>query len=51
MFYTLPSEDLPKNKLVNGAVPGGTTWLKNDVIEPQVLNVKIQGADDDRRTS
>ena len=45
MFYTLPSEDLPKNTLVYGAVPGGATWLKNDVIEPQVMDVKIEGSD------
>lgn len=45
MFYTLPSEDLPKDTPVNGAVPGGSTWLRNTVAVPRVMNVKIQGAD------
>ncbi|WP_352422111.1 DUF11 domain-containing protein [Proteiniphilum sp.] len=45
MFYTLPSEDLPKDTPVNGAVPGGSTWLKNSVVVPRVMDVRIQGAD------
>ncbi len=45
MFYTLPSEDLPKDTPVNGAVPGGSTWLRNTVVVPRVMNVRIQGAD------
>ncbi|AFL80252.1 conserved repeat protein [Aequorivita sublithincola DSM 14238] len=43
MFYTLPSEDLPTS--ATGAVPGGTTWLKNEVIAPEVSNVEIVGVD------
>lgn len=45
MFYTLPNGDLPKNVLVTGAVPGGKTWLKNDVIVPTVENPLIIGTD------
>ncbi len=45
MFYTLPSEDLPKDTPVNGAVPGGSTWLRNTVVVPRVMDVRIQGAD------
>lgn len=45
MFYTLPSQDLPKNVMVKGAVPGGETWLKNDIIVPTVMNPQIIGAD------
>ena len=43
MFYTLPSTDLPTS--ASGAVPGGTTWLKNEVIEPNVSQVEIFGVD------
>ncbi|CAM4182488.1 DUF11 domain-containing protein [Flavobacterium antarcticum] len=43
LFYTLPSSDLPTSG--TGAVPGGTTWLKNPVIEPDVSQVEIVGVD------
>ncbi len=43
MFYTLPANDLPTS--ASGAVPGGTTWLKNEVIEPDVSQVEIFGVD------
>ncbi len=43
MFYTLPSSDLPDS--ATGAVPGGATWLKNQVIEPDVTNVSVIGVD------
>ncbi|QAA81264.1 hypothetical protein EI546_05770 [Aequorivita sp. H23M31] len=43
MFYTLPSTDLPT--MASGAVPGGNTWLKNEVIEPDVSGVEIYGVD------
>ena len=46
MFYTLPSQDLPKDVQVPGSVPGGKTWLRNTVVVPRVMNVKIQGVDD-----
>lgn len=41
MFYTLPSNDLPTS--ASGAVPGGATWLKNPVTEPDVSDVKLVG--------
>ena len=43
MFYTLPATDLPTSAA--GAVPGGSTWLKNEVIEPNVSQVRIFGVD------
>ncbi|MFC4197002.1 cadherin-like domain-containing protein, partial [Pedobacter jamesrossensis] len=43
MFYTLPASDLPA--LSSGAVPGGTTWLKNARLNPEVSNLNIVGID------
>lgn len=43
MFYTLPSSDLPTSSI--GAVPGGTTWLKNPVIVPVVTNLSLTGVE------
>src|SRR5690606_35773092 len=43
MFYTLPAEDLPIQSI--GAVPGGNTWLKNEVITPDVSGVQLVGVD------
>jgi len=43
MFYTLPAADLPATS--QGAVPGGTTWLKNPVVKPDVKDVQLKGAD------
>ncbi len=47
MFYTLPANDLPNtdNVPIAGAVPGGSTWLRNTVKKPTVEEVKILGAD------
>nr|WP_321376733.1 T9SS type A sorting domain-containing protein [uncultured Bacteroides sp.] len=45
MFYRLPSEDLPKDVLVKGDVPGGETWLKNSIVVPSVENPNIIGSD------
>ena len=44
IFYRLPSEDLPK-VITKGAVPGGETWLKNNVIVPNDESLEIIGAD------
>lgn len=43
MFYTLPSSDLPTSSI--GAVPGGSTWLKNPVIVPVVTNLSLVGVE------
>ena len=43
MFYTLPSTDLPTTSV--GAVPGGTTWLKNRIVVPQVSNISTVGVE------
>ena len=43
MFYTLPSSDLPSSSI--GAVPGGSTWLKNPVIVPVVTNLSLVGVE------
>jgi gliding motility-associated-like protein/uncharacterized repeat protein (TIGR01451 family) len=43
IFYTLPDPDLPQS--ANGAVPGGTTWLKNPRLIPTVENLNIVGVD------
>ncbi|WP_230146329.1 tandem-95 repeat protein, partial [Pedobacter sp. Bi36] len=43
MFYTLPSNDLPVS--APGAVPGGSTWLKNARLNPEVTNLDIIGTD------
>ncbi|MBE9601996.1 DUF11 domain-containing protein, partial [Pedobacter sp. MC2016-24] len=43
MFYTKPAADLPAT--ASGAVPGGTTWLKNLRLKPKVTNLKIFGVD------
>lgn len=43
MFYDLPANDLPASS--NGAVPGGSTWLKNSVTTPTVSNVLVTGVE------
>ncbi len=43
IFYSLPSPDMPA--IATGIVPGNSTWLKNTVIEPTVLNVSLVGAE------
>ncbi|WP_162304961.1 DUF7507 domain-containing protein, partial [Sphingobacterium olei] len=43
MFYTLPAGDLPAS--ATGAVPDGSTWLKNAVVTPEVSGVQLVGAD------
>ena len=43
MFYTLPSADLPTSS--TGAVPTGSTWLKNAVVTPQVSGVTVVGVE------
>ncbi|WP_342330360.1 Ig-like domain-containing protein [Pedobacter sp. FW305-3-2-15-E-R2A2] len=43
IFYTLPDPDLPTT--ANGAVPGGTTWLKNPRLTPTVENLNVVGVD------
>lgn len=43
MFYTQPATDLPPSSI--GAVPGGATWLKNEVVAPDVMNVSLVGVD------
>lgn len=43
LFYSLPAADLPVT--ASGAVPGGSTWLKNSVIVPDVTGVQLMGVD------
>ncbi len=43
MFYTLPAADLPVSSV--GAVPGGSTWLKNSVVTPHVTNIGVVGVE------
>ncbi|WBV61854.1 hypothetical protein PFY12_06945 [Chryseobacterium camelliae] len=43
MFYNLPNTDMPSSSV--GAVPGGTTWLKNPVVDPVVTNVTVEGVE------
>jgi hypothetical protein len=43
MFYNLPDPNLPTSS--TGAVPGGTTWLKNPVSVPEVQNVSLTGVE------
>ncbi|EFK55836.1 conserved repeat protein [Sphingobacterium spiritivorum ATCC 33861] len=43
IFYTLPANDLPTS--ANGAVPGNSTWLKNNRIVPKVEQLKVIGVD------
>src|SRR5690606_2800696 len=43
LFYTTPAADLPPS--ANGAVPGASTWLKNEPIVPDVSNVEVTGVD------
>ncbi|MGN8059758.1 beta strand repeat-containing protein, partial [Pedobacter sp. 22163] len=43
MFYKLPSNDLPVS--APGAVPGGSTWLKNARLNPEVTDLDIIGTD------
>lgn len=43
MFYSLPATDLPDFAV--GAVPGGSTWLRKDVIELDVSQVEIFGVE------
>jgi hypothetical protein len=43
IFYTLPNPNLPSASI--GAVPEGSTWLKNTVTEASVMNLSIKGVD------
>ncbi|WDF46045.1 hypothetical protein PQ459_14185 [Chryseobacterium sp. KACC 21268] len=43
IFYATPATDMPAN--ANGSVPGNNTWLRNNVITPNVLNVNLVGAE------
>lgn len=43
IFYSQPSSELPVS--ASGSVPGNTTWLKTNIIEPTVLNVSLVGAE------
>ncbi|MGL4584762.1 MAG: DUF7507 domain-containing protein, partial [Flavobacterium sp.] len=48
IYYTLPATDMPASANVNvssGSTGGLTTWLNPKVIEPEVSNVKIVGAE------
>ncbi|WP_025125295.1 DUF7507 domain-containing protein [Myroides odoratimimus] len=47
IYYTLPAEDMPNKAKVaiNSTSYGLTTWLNPTVIEPEVSNVKIVGAE------
>ncbi|MDM1371505.1 DUF7507 domain-containing protein [Myroides marinus] len=48
IYYTLPATDMPASAKVNvssGSINGLTTWLNPKVIEPEVSNVKIIGAE------
>ena len=43
LFYTLPATDLPVSSI--GAVPGGSTWLKNIPVEPSLTAVSLFGVE------
>lgn len=43
MFYTLPASDLPESAI--GAVPGGSTWLKNSPVAPSLSGVSLVGVE------
>lgn len=43
LFYSLPANDLPAS--ATGAVPGGSTWLKNTVVLPDVSALQLVGVD------
>ncbi|WP_270090022.1 DUF7507 domain-containing protein [Sphingobacterium sp. SYP-B4668] len=43
MFYAPPALDMPS--VASGAVPGGSTWLKNTPILPEVQGLHIKGVD------
>ncbi|MFC4686805.1 hypothetical protein ACFO4P_07630 [Epilithonimonas pallida] len=43
LFYTLPANDLPIS--ATGAVPGGSTWVKNAVVSPNVSGVGVVGVE------
>ncbi|WHT38409.1 hypothetical protein QNH98_15445 [Myroides sp. mNGS23_01] len=48
IYYTLPAEDMPKTAKVQvstGSTSGLTTWLNPRVEEPEVVNVKVVGAE------
>ncbi|MDR0196296.1 MAG: DUF11 domain-containing protein [Myroides sp.] len=48
IYYTLPATDMPASAKVNvssGSTGGLTTWLNPKVVEPEVSNVKIVGAE------
>lgn len=47
IYYTLPAKDMPNKAKVaiNSTSYGLTTWLNPTVIEPEVSNVKIVGAE------
>ncbi len=44
IFYNQPAADLPASAI--GSVPGNNTWLKNTVIQPNVMNVSLVGSED-----
>lgn len=44
MFYTQPSSDLPVSA-PGGPTSGGSTWLKNAVVTPDVTGVKLIGVE------
>ncbi|WP_162850111.1 DUF7507 domain-containing protein, partial [Sphingobacterium yanglingense] len=43
MFYAPPASDMPTE--ASGAVPNGSTWLKNIPILPEVEDLQIKGVD------
>ena len=43
MFYTLPASDMPGSSI--GAVPGGSTWLKNSPVTPSLSGVSLFGVE------
>ena len=50
MFYTFPAEDMPSKAIVSVGVekdhyPNRVTWLNPSVLEPEVRNVHIVGAE------
>jgi len=44
MFYTLPASDLPASAS-GGPTNGGSTWLKNAVVTPDVTGVQLKGVE------
>jgi len=43
IFYSQPATDMPTSAI--GSVPGNSTWLKNTIVEPKVLNVSLEGSE------